>query len=190
MYCRYCGTDIGDKDAFCVNCGKSTGVEEEKASKVRTDNSVDPVEEALVGTKQEYYIPRFLNFKYNGKKVSWNWCAFLFPVNWMIYRKMYGIAAGWWAAVFFLNVVSEFSLGMLSGIVSGLMGNYIYMMHIQKLTQQANTMDETSKQNFIQRKGGTNRTAVILLILLQIILWVLLFTIAMAYAYTIGDYFW
>ncbi|MBE6878591.1 MAG: zinc ribbon domain-containing protein [Ruminococcaceae bacterium] len=192
MYCRYCGTDIGDKDAFCVNCGKATGVENENnsTSKVYTDSSIDPVEEQLVGTKQEYYIPRFLGFKYQGKKVSWNWCSFLFPVNWMVYRKMYAVAAVWWIAVFMLNVITEFSFGLLSGIASGLFGNYIYMMHIQKLAQQANVMDETSRQNFIHRKGGTNRLAVILLILLQVIMWVLLFTLIFAYAYTIGDYLW
>ena len=38
------------------------------------------------------YIPKFLKFK-NGKKLSWNWLAFISPCGWFLSRKMYGIGA-------------------------------------------------------------------------------------------------
>lgn len=38
------------------------------------------------------YIPKFINFK-NGKKVSWNWLAFLTPCGWLMSRKMYVLGA-------------------------------------------------------------------------------------------------
>ncbi len=42
----------------------------------------------FVGTNTQRYIPKFAGFKI-GKKVSWNWAAFLFPCAWFASRKMY-----------------------------------------------------------------------------------------------------
>ena len=38
------------------------------------------------------YIPKFLNFS-KGKKLSWNWLAFITPCGWFLSRKMYAIGA-------------------------------------------------------------------------------------------------
>lgn len=35
------------------------------------------------------YIPRFIITDKTGRKVSWNWAAFLFGPVWLLYRKMY-----------------------------------------------------------------------------------------------------
>lgn len=42
----------------------------------------------FVGTNTQRYIPKFAGFKI-GKKLSWNWAAFLFPCAWFASRKMY-----------------------------------------------------------------------------------------------------
>ena len=38
------------------------------------------------------YIPKFLKFS-KGKKLSWNWLAFISPCGWFLSRKMYAIGA-------------------------------------------------------------------------------------------------
>ena len=49
--------------------------------------------EAAVGKNQFYYIPKFNFFSSYNKKVSFNFIAFLAPLTWSLYRKMYKISA-------------------------------------------------------------------------------------------------
>ncbi len=48
-----------------------------------------PVEEimTLVDNNAGYYMRRFIKMSNGGSKVSWNWSAFLFSYNWLLYRK-------------------------------------------------------------------------------------------------------
>lgn len=48
--------------------------------------------EAAVGQNQNYYMPRFLIMEGTNKKSLINFFAFLFPLGWSVYRKMYKIA--------------------------------------------------------------------------------------------------
>ncbi len=48
--------------------------------------------EAAVGQNQNYYMPRFLIMEGTSKKTLVNFFAFLFPLGWSVYRKMYKIA--------------------------------------------------------------------------------------------------
>ena len=46
----------------------------------------------FVASNTHRYIPKFLSFK-RGKKLSWNWLAFLTPCGWLLSRKMYLLGA-------------------------------------------------------------------------------------------------
>ena len=46
----------------------------------------------FVMSNSQRYIPKFAAVKY-GKKLSWNWLAFLFPPVWFLSRKMYKLGA-------------------------------------------------------------------------------------------------
>ncbi len=48
--------------------------------------------EAAIGKNQNYYIPRFIILEGTGKKFLLNVAAFIFPLTWAIYRKMYKFA--------------------------------------------------------------------------------------------------
>ncbi len=120
---------------------------------------------AFVGTKAEYYIPKFNEMKAQNKKTSWNWCAFLVAPYWFIYRKMYGYGAAALGAAFILSVIGGIftSLLALAGyIVLGIYGNYIYMQQVDKNVAQLKTLTEPYKTQLISRNGGTNSTATIL----------------------------
>lgn len=47
---------------------------------------------AAVNKKSEYYIPRFLAMEQSGKKSMFNFTAFLFPLGWTLYRKIYKLS--------------------------------------------------------------------------------------------------
>lgn len=87
---------------------ETTAVEEAPSQK-NIDNSfvdINPAQTALIEGKpgvyyeiavkknQRYYIPRFLTMgKTQGKLVLWNFMAFIMPLSWSVYRKMYKVAA-------------------------------------------------------------------------------------------------
>lgn len=49
--------------------------------------------EIAIKTNQKYYIPRFLLSERGVKVPSWNFVAFLVPMAWTLYRKMYRLCA-------------------------------------------------------------------------------------------------
>ena len=49
--------------------------------------------EAAIGKNQKYYIPRFMLIDKTKKAISWNLFAFLVPMAWTLYRKMYRFTA-------------------------------------------------------------------------------------------------
>ncbi len=44
---------------------------------------------SFIGPRLGYYLARF-RFIEQTHKISWNWCALFFPLEWLLYRKMYG----------------------------------------------------------------------------------------------------
>lgn len=48
--------------------------------------------EIAVGKNQRYYIPRFMLMDKFKKGLNWNFCAFLCPFAWSLYRKMYKLS--------------------------------------------------------------------------------------------------
>ena len=102
--CTHCGMVLGAEDGW-----KSADAEGKRAcgeyrpfyNSTYSAVNVSPNEElngtkaeclaAVVGTKSEYYIPRFRRMARNGSSVSWNWAAFFFGPYWLLYRKMYGL---------------------------------------------------------------------------------------------------
>lgn len=138
-------------------------------SNITIDNDVV----AMVGTKQEYYIPKFQQMKSQNKKTSWNWAAFFFTPFWFMYRKMYGYGFAALGIAFLNTVISTpfFSFLLLGGYVTmGIFADYIYMQWLEKYTNQVKTISEPFRTKFIQKNGGVNTTA----LTLTIIGWVVL----------------
>lgn len=96
--CRMCGEEYDSSLGKCPNCSSANfsrivvnsfdflgGVpkDEDLGEGVTADEAKN-----FVFANTHRYIPKFASLK-NGKKVSWNWLAFLFPGAWMLSRKMY-----------------------------------------------------------------------------------------------------
>ena len=73
-----------------------------------TNESIDGVEAedlaAIVGSNQQYYIPRFRRMA-NGEKGGWNWAAFIFPQYWLFYRKQYFLGAIYFFVFLLFSIV-------------------------------------------------------------------------------------
>lgn len=128
-------------------------------------SNIDFEVQQLIGTKSEYYIPKFQELKLQNKKTSWNWAAFLVTPYWMIYRKMYGYGAGLLGVAFLLSLIGSGFLSLLSlagYIILGIYGNNIYMKFLENKATQAKAMSEPYKTQFINTNSGTNTTATVL----------------------------
>lgn len=99
--CPHCNKKI-DRDAkICPYCGRPNiaglymnidllgGVP--KDTDIGDSVSAEQARD-IVAINTQRYIPKFLNFK-QGKMLSWNWLAFLFPEGWFLSRKLYKAGA-------------------------------------------------------------------------------------------------
>ena len=96
-----------------------------------------------------------------------------------MYRKMYGYGFATLGVAFLLTLINApvISFLALGGyIVMGIFANYIYMQWLEKNANQAKSMNEPFKTQFIQKSGGVNSTA----LTLTIIGWVVLVGIVSA----------
>lgn len=111
VICGNCGAANAAGSHFCLKCGsrleppdkasrpetvsvaiaKPNGVSK-NAAFVRT---VDAAETAaadratFIGRNAAYYLPRFDQIEKQNGRFLWNWSAAFFPVEWLLYRKMY-----------------------------------------------------------------------------------------------------
>jgi len=115
--CPDCGAVSSSDTLFCPNCGTPFG---KKRTEYATDEdgennsdyapafndplggvsaqeSVDgvPIIEisSFVGPNSASYCPKFVKMKKGGRKVFWNWFAFLIPEYFFFYRKCYGLGS-------------------------------------------------------------------------------------------------
>lgn len=68
---------------------------------------------AAVGKKENYYLVRFMHIEKAKPKSLWNGAAFLIPLTWALYRKMYKIAA----------IVLALYMVLLGGLVYSVFSN-------------------------------------------------------------------
>lgn len=103
IVCNMCGKTYDKDDTACNYCGapnisKMGGkfISFDFLGGVPADMDIGEgitADEAkkFVGVNSQRYMPKFAAFKI-GKKISWNWAAFLFPCAWFASRKMYAKA--------------------------------------------------------------------------------------------------
>lgn len=131
-----------------------------------TPGSTDDDLRTFIGKNADKYLTKFANFTKgpgDGFALTWHWPAFFLPFWWLVYRKQY-----WWAVLAFVISFIPF-VGLLSMIVFGLTGNYIYYSYSKKKLKEIGALpSEMSRAVEIARAGGVNNIAIVLVPLIGI----------------------
>ena len=130
----------------------------------------------FAGIDAEYYLEKWKQIEATGKKITWNWAAFLFHFLWFAYRKMYYYA--YILAGLFLIRLSfkfQFDLPWFAGylvkyfdwILPGMFGNYLYYHHARRKIIEAKLRNRNpqARQVAIEKMGGGSGKAVIIILL-------------------------
>ncbi|WP_313244740.1 GYF domain-containing protein [Stenotrophomonas rhizophila] len=104
---------------------------------------------------------------------AWNWPAFLFGAFWMLYRRMYAVAAMWIGALTVLSILETLidvsdsvSLVITLGasVAAGSVGNHLYLRHTQRMIALAEARhpgDAPAQHAALAGLGGTRWSAVL-----------------------------
>jgi cell division protein FtsN len=94
----------------------------------QTDVTTELYKSVIGPVNQSYYLRVFAHFDAKGKTgILWHWSAFFTTLNWLIFRKMWGMAA-WFAGLSLVFTLVVFGIGKLvfsysettEGILAGL----------------------------------------------------------------------
>lgn len=113
---------------------------------------------------------------------TWHWPAFLLGLVWMMYRRMYRLAA-MWAGLLLLISVIETLLDVPDGlsliitvalsITTGAFGNTWYLAHCQRLIARARAEspgDEARLHRELSARGGTSVVATMIALVIAAVL--------------------
>lgn len=111
---------------------------------------------------------------------TWHWPAFLIGLVWMMYRRMYRLAALWVGLLLLISVV-ETLLGVPDGlsmvitfalsITTGMFGNSWYLAHCQRQIARARAVaggDEARMRSELAARGGTSVVATLVAIVIML----------------------
>jgi hypothetical protein len=190
MYCRYCGYQLEEQDAYCSKCGKSVSNENINVSDTpqivlndHRDSDLpfdSKLEEVFVGKNYDYYINKWNKLENKKSKISWNWAAFFLGPFWFGYRKMYipvlFIAVMYFILDLFLYIIQyqfteetyyfdpiENLLLLPLSIFVSLFGNYYYLKHTDRNIEKVNLqpLNPEQKRTWLKRKGGSSWLGVV-----------------------------
>lgn len=173
-FCEQCGSRLDDMDDPVVADVQPEIVDAEiiRPPKRYESPAADAreVRERLVGSKTDYYLPRFEKMENLNSFTSWNWAAFFFGTGWMMYRKMYAYGAVMYCISWVLALLELTGLSLLLGVGIGVFGNYLYMKDINNRTEKAMNMQPEEREIYIQKNSGTGWVVVIILFVVGMVL--------------------
>ena len=197
VYCGNCGSRNQSDYEFCNKCGNLLRVNSpiyQSPVQVQAYQSIPIVnphetgqanqsqeafnlEAQYIGRNAGYYQLKFQVMRIYQKKGCWNWCSFLFTPYWCIYRGMFGLGAGTLA----ISIVCLLIGGPLTSILSfamyltfGIMGNFFYMKHVEKLIYDGYRTSGCNNSWHIEKYGGVKVSATVLAVIFY---WILLICI-------------
>lgn len=113
MFCAKCGNKNDDSSKHCSNCGFAL-IQGTNTESVKTELTNEELYKAYIGiSNQDYYLNHFKRFDANGKaSATWHWPAFFVTFYWLLYRKMWLQALGYFVLPYIVMIV----IAILAGI--------------------------------------------------------------------------
>ena len=124
--------------------------------------------EIFVENNYEYYKNKWRDKPERQNFASWNWPAFLFPLYWLAYRKMY-LEAFLYGVISLLSVIIPGS-GLILRIVVGIYANSYYRKKGLKIIIQTSGMTDGEAGMYISKHGGTSVLSIFITILITVFL--------------------
>ncbi|MEC2073395.1 DUF2628 domain-containing protein [Alkalihalophilus marmarensis] len=157
----------------------------ENSVRLGVENHSKSIEEAFVGKNYtKYYKRKWNEMDEKKRQTSWNFAAFFLSLFWLGYRKMYRyifIIMGLFLAVDLLIFLAASgdeamvmrlnnSVGMGLAVATGLFGNYMYRLHMNKQIEltAASTTDPEKQKAMLRKKGGRSWIGVVNTVLIFI----------------------
>lgn len=166
--CEYCGNDCKVNDTFCAKCGerldfKPSLIYEDYRRDLKKSNE-DEEFRRFIGANYDFYLKKFKIQDVSESNLTWNWPAFLVPLYWLSYRKLYVHAATMVAITFVLNFLGGFGtlIGLGLSIYVGLNGNAFYRNYAQRHIDEVKGHSDEDRQKHYDVNGGTSTIAVII----------------------------
>jgi type II secretory pathway pseudopilin PulG len=196
MVCSQCGHLNADDAAFCSKCGaaQAAGAGQERTLAVDPSLSRPALPDdgtgfdeaawrALIGPRVEYYLPRFRAQHDSGRRAHWHWPTFFVTFWWLLYRKMWLWAAGYYFVLPFLFAIVFVVVAVMTGghnaaqvfgglwlasfvimmFVPPIYANAAYYVHCRSLIAKHRALGH-SRERFLgqlEGRGGTSKVAVI-----------------------------
>ncbi len=153
-----------------------------------SDPAAVPAQEPLAPGQQAYAAfvgPNFLVYRRKWRldlandstaasTHAWNWPAFLFGAFWMLYRRMYAVAAMWIGALTVLSILEtligvsdsvSLVITLAASVAAGSVGNHLYLRHAQRMIALAEARhpgDAPAQHAALAGLGGTRWSAVVI----------------------------
>ena len=122
--------------------------------------------EIFVGNNYEYYKNKWRDKPERQEFASWNWSAFLFPVYWLAYRKMY-------LEAFLYELISLFAMiipgsGLVLHIVVGIYANSYYRKKGLRIILPTSGITDGEAGVYINKHGGTSVLGLFIAIVINV----------------------
>jgi hypothetical protein len=129
---------------------------------------------------QAHYVAKFRAFdRTSGPYLGWHWPAFFLTVYWLLYRKLWWHALGYFAAPYVLVAMAAMLVPMVGAdwaamvglgflallfVVPALLGDGIYYRRCRQLIEQARTesSDARAQLAYLNKAGGTSKVIAVL----------------------------
>lgn len=177
-FCSQCGHPFGNHGGgqYDYRTGESSAGRKAKASFENGMNSLfsfleqsdyipyEQEENRFIGPKTAYYRSKFDEMRTLRRMVSLNWAALFFGVFWMLYRKMYEVAAAAIVLTILAGILGTAggAIGLVLTVCYGLFGNYLYMLTIQRRVTELQQYAEPARSQYIEKYAGVSAVAVMI----------------------------
>jgi len=148
-----------------------------------TSNNISKEEfAAFIGSNNtNYYLDYTDKMKNNNKFLSWNWPCFFLGPYWLLYRKLYALAAILLAVNVSLSLLIPGAFSLLIRIVLSMFANAIYLNHSERKIKTVKTiianLSAAQYINRLNKKGGVNLAAPFILIAIYILIFIIIFAV-------------